>query len=456
MGNIVIVTHWLDGDVIPFIRIGKELRKRGHKVTIITHCKFGETAKKAGLDFEAWDTPEEYETLVEDMSLNKADSSSENNYSYSSSKFRQKYENTNRRMAEYEKIIKYCEEPNTAILCKNRSSIAAYMVAEKLGIPLATVMMNPMEVTSMLMYEKLEGKNDVDRLNTLRRKVDLSDISSWLQWESSAKMTLALWPEWYDTESDEWPSEIQNVGFPLEKGKEEVQRDIPAEFEKWIDKNPKPIVITGGTTKCIDNKFYSRSVAACGLAGYPTVVLTRYKELIPEELPSNVVWFDYLPLDKILPQASLLIHHGGIGTLSGALAAGVPQLILPCYVDRPYNASLIKKLGAGDYLYVANWTPEKIAEKIEQVQLSNIRVKCKEYVHKMQENHGVTRAADFVEKLLTDKKYIYSLKKSSHLAIDDISGSSNKNSEKPTRTVIKNLTDEQRRKLLINLHKRQG
>jgi len=32
MANIVITTHWTDGDVLPFIKIGSELRKRGHRV----------------------------------------------------------------------------------------------------------------------------------------------------------------------------------------------------------------------------------------------------------------------------------------------------------------------------------------------------------------------------------------------------------------------------------------
>jgi len=29
MANIVITTHWTDGDVLPFIKIGSELRKKG-------------------------------------------------------------------------------------------------------------------------------------------------------------------------------------------------------------------------------------------------------------------------------------------------------------------------------------------------------------------------------------------------------------------------------------------
>lgn len=44
-------------------------------------------------------------------------------------------------------------------------------------------------------------------------------------------------------------------------------------------------------------------------------------------LPANVRTVHYLPLPQLLPTCSALIHHGGIGTLAAATAAGVPQLI---------------------------------------------------------------------------------------------------------------------------------
>ncbi|MBO4390478.1 MAG: glycosyltransferase, partial [Lachnospiraceae bacterium] len=216
MGNVVIVTHWLDGDVIPFIRIGKELKRRGHPVTLITHCYFEEMAKKAGLRFRSWDTPEEYAELVDEMQGNKTDSSKEKSYSYEASSFRQKYESIETRLKEY-RIINECCDSGTVILCKNRSSVAAYMVAEKNHLPLATVMMNPTEIPSMLLYEQLEGDHDLPRLNELRKDVELDAVDSWLQWESSAKMTLALWPEWYDGAGEGWPAKIETVGFPFEK-----------------------------------------------------------------------------------------------------------------------------------------------------------------------------------------------------------------------------------------------
>lgn len=460
MGNVVIVTHWLDGDVIPFVRIGKELRKRGHSVVLITHCHFEEMARKAGLEFEPWDTPEEYSELVEAMGNNK-DNVQQKNYTFSSSSFRQKYENIAVRLKEYEKIYKHCQKPGTVILCKNRSSVAAYMVAEKMGLPLATVMMNPTEITSMLMYEQLEGNNDLPRLNELRKDRNLEKIDSWLQWESSAKMTLALWPKWYEyTEAQEWPSEIEEIGFPLESGKEAFAREIPGQFSEWLSNNPNPIVISGGTTKCIENSFYKVCVEGCALSGQPTVVLTRYRELLPETLPDNVVWYEYLPLDMILPKISLLIHHGGMGTLSGALAAGIPQLILPCFVDRPYNASLVKKLGAGDFLNLANWQPDKIYEKILQLQTEEVRKVCCSYAAKMKENCGISAAADHVEKLMKGNKYVYSINRQH--SIESIEASQKKASsdnsdirkQKPeVRNLIAGMTPEQRARLVQNRRK---
>lgn len=408
MGNVVIVTHWLDGDVIPFIRVGRELKRRGHDVTLITHCHFQEMAEMAGLSFRSWDTPEEYNILVESMQQNKTDDSQENHYSFSSSEFRQRYESNEIRLKEYNIVLSCCRS-DTVILCKNRSSIAAYLVAEKLGLSLGTVMMNPTEVKSMLLYEDIEGMNDLPRLNALRDSVGLPPIKSWLQWESSARMTLAFWPTWFDEADEEWPSTIETIGFPIEQGKEAYQREVPSDFQVWIEQHPNPIVITGGTTKCIHEDFYTNSIAACDQLGQPTVVLTQYREFLPEKLPDNVIWFDALPLDMILPQVSLLIHHGGMGTLSGALAAGVPQLILPCYVDRPYNATLIKKLGVGDYLYLANWQPEKIASLISQTCREEIISNCKKYMAIMKENSGVTIAADRVEQMMGNDQYRYSI-----------------------------------------------
>ncbi|WP_288886605.1 glycosyltransferase [uncultured Eubacterium sp.] len=452
MGNVVIVTHWLDGDVIPFIRIGKELKKRKHDVTLITHCHFEDAARKAGIDFVPWDSPKEYNQLVEMMKDNKTSDPKKKDYSFEGSMFRQKFENNNIRLREYNIVKNACKSPDTVLLCKNRSSIAAYLVAEKYKLPLATVFMNPFEVSSMLMYEQMEGKNDLDRLNTLRNTVGLNKVESWLQWESSAKMSVALWPKWYNNVNKEWPSDVETVGFPLERGKEAYKREIPEDYANWLEDNPNPIVITGGTTKCIKEDFYKSSIEACGELGQPTVVLTKYKEFLPKNIPSNVVCYDYLPLDSIMSKAGLLIHHGGMGTLAGALTAGVPQLILPCYVDRPYNAEIIKKLGVGDYLYPVNWKADKMAPMIKGLQKDDIRSKCLYYKDKMSTNKGISVAADYVETLMKNDKYVYSINKN----FKGYHSNRNARNNSPKNEYVKNhgsLSDKQRL-LLLSIKKK--
>ena len=94
------------------------------------------------------------------MQQNKSDNASANHYFYSESEYRQKYESIEVRLEEYQIISECRDKSNTAILCKNRSSIAAYMVAEKRRLPLATVVMNPTEAASMLLFEQPKEHND--------------------------------------------------------------------------------------------------------------------------------------------------------------------------------------------------------------------------------------------------------------------------------------------------------
>ncbi|AXB47006.1 glycosyltransferase [Amycolatopsis albispora] len=65
------------------------------------------------------------------------------------------------------------------------------------------------------------------------------------------------------------------------------------------------------------------------------------------ELPPNVVVESWVPQADLLPRTDLVVHHGGSGTTLGALAAGVPQLVLPMGADQFTNAAAVVDAGAG-------------------------------------------------------------------------------------------------------------
>jgi rhamnosyltransferase subunit B len=67
--HILLSTIGGAGDVNPFVAIGRELRQRGHRVTLVTSSYFQPFAKWAGLDFIGLGTSEDYRKPVDDPDL---------------------------------------------------------------------------------------------------------------------------------------------------------------------------------------------------------------------------------------------------------------------------------------------------------------------------------------------------------------------------------------------------
>ncbi|MFV5994345.1 glycosyltransferase [Streptomyces sp. NPDC056231] len=64
-------------------------------------------------------------------------------------------------------------------------------------------------------------------------------------------------------------------------------------------------------------------------------------------IPRNVRVEKWVPQADVLGGASLVLCHGGSGTVYGALASGVPLVCLPLFADQPTNARLVTEAGAG-------------------------------------------------------------------------------------------------------------
>ncbi|MGW2720255.1 nucleotide disphospho-sugar-binding domain-containing protein [Streptomyces sp. NPDC001492] len=64
-------------------------------------------------------------------------------------------------------------------------------------------------------------------------------------------------------------------------------------------------------------------------------------------LPPNVRTLEWTPLSTLLPTCSAIVHHGGSGTTMSALAAGVPQLVMPALADNHINARAVEERGVG-------------------------------------------------------------------------------------------------------------
>lgn len=64
-------------------------------------------------------------------------------------------------------------------------------------------------------------------------------------------------------------------------------------------------------------------------------------------VPGNVHLERFVAQPQVLEMVDVAVHHGGTGTVLGAAAAGVPQLLLPQGADQFHNADLIAASGVG-------------------------------------------------------------------------------------------------------------
>jgi UDP:flavonoid glycosyltransferase YjiC (YdhE family) len=74
---------------------------------------------------------------------------------------------------------------------------------------------------------------------------------------------------------------------------------------------------------------------------------TRFDPASLGPLPGNVRVEPWVEQAHVLPRADLVVCHGGSGTTYGALAAGVPLVVVPVFADQFVNSQVVAASGAG-------------------------------------------------------------------------------------------------------------
>ncbi|MBV9660823.1 MAG: glycosyltransferase family 1 protein [Acidimicrobiales bacterium] len=75
----------------------------------------------------------------------------------------------------------------------------------------------------------------------------------------------------------------------------------------------------------------------------------------------------YIPQAELLPRCSVVVHHGGSGTMFGALAHGLPQVILPQGADNFLNAQHVEGAGVGLAILPDSLNPAEVRRCVRAV-----------------------------------------------------------------------------------------
>ncbi|MFD1507388.1 glycosyltransferase family 1 protein [Georgenia yuyongxinii] len=80
--------------------------------------------------------------------------------------------------------------------------------------------------------------------------------------------------------------------------------------------------------------------------------------------PDHVRVETYVDQAAVVARAAVVVTHGGSGTVSAALAAGVPLVVLPMGADQPHNAARCTDLGVGLVLDPVTVPPAQVRDAV--------------------------------------------------------------------------------------------
>jgi UDP:flavonoid glycosyltransferase YjiC (YdhE family) len=131
----------------------------------------------------------------------------------------------------------------------------------------------------------------------------------------------------------------------------------PASPPAWGDPNHPLVYVTFGSVAAGLPPFAGVYRAALdALAGEPLrVLVTTGRGIEPGSLgpvPANARVEQWWPQGSVMSHTAVAVGHGGFGTTMTALAAGVPQVIVPLFAsDQFINAERVAAIGAGVCLH---------------------------------------------------------------------------------------------------------
>ncbi len=133
--------------------------------------------------------------------------------------------------------------------------------------------------------------------------------------------------------------------------------------------DPPVVYVTFGTLFNANLDMFRFTIGA--LADEPIqLVVTVGRDQDPDALsprPGNVRVERFIPQADLLPSCSAVVHHGGAGTTFGALAHGVPQVILPQGADNFEHAAMCETAGVALSLRPGDLTDRSLLDAVRTV-----------------------------------------------------------------------------------------
>ena len=416
--RIVLTTFGSYGDIHPYLAIATELRSRGHHPVIATSELYREKLLAGGFDFVSVrphiPPPQEQDPVMMEKVMNPKSGSS---FLLNEMLFpfvREGYEDLLRAVA------------GADLLLTHPISFAGPLVAQKTGLPWVSSVLAPVSFMSAydppvppfwpwMRHLQLLGPRFVAAFfsqakkyyknkdyEVFREELGLPDRGGPVfEGQHSPTLILALFSALFAQPQPDWPPQARVTGFAFYDGRNELA--MPPELTRFLDEGSPPIVFTlGSSAVWVARDFYRESIAAAKLLGRRAVLLIGdERNQLGESLPPEIIAVNYAPFEALLPRACAMVHHGGVGTTSNGLRAGIPTLIVPFAFDQADNAAHAARLGCSRTLPRAKYYAARVSRELDILLTKTEHTsKARKIGGLLRMENGAAVAADLIEQVL--------------------------------------------------------
>ncbi|OLN88261.1 Sterol 3-beta-glucosyltransferase UGT80B1-like protein 2 [Colletotrichum chlorophyti] len=368
--NVVIQVVGSRGDVQPFVALGAELKRRGHRVRLATHDVFENFVRDAGL--EHYGVGGDPAALMAYMVKNPG--------LIPSMKSLQAGEIGKKRDMVGEMLEGFwdaCIRPDVATgqpfvadaIISNPPSFAHVHCAQALGIPVHLMFTMPWTSTAAFPHPLANLKN------------------------VGGDLSLANYVSYGVVEHLTWQGAHLDVcGFFF---RDPPQYSPPADLAEFLAAGPPPVYIGFGSIVLDDpQRMIGIILSAVQAAGVRAIVSKGWADLAGST-SRHVYWIGDCPHEWLFQHVAAVVHHGGAGTTACGLRNGKPTTIVPFFGDQPFWGDMVANAGAGPRpIPHKQLTPENLTKAIRYCLSPQAATAAMGIAAQMEAEQGVQAAAD--------------------------------------------------------------
>lgn len=208
---------------------------------------------------------------------------------------------------------------------------------------------------------------------------------------------LCAWSPSVIPPSSEWSTNVHVTGYLF--GELDGTYRPSAELQNFLDAGDAPICISFGSmlnrdAERIDGvvreslrQTKNRGIILSGWSGVKNVSSMK------------VLYLDAVPHQWLLPRCKMIVHHGGAGTTSAGLRAGIPNLVIPYAADQPFWGRRVNAIGAGPRpIPVRKLSVENLTRSIAECADITTRNRAHAIGQDLRSESGVTTSIQIIEK----------------------------------------------------------